>query len=366
MAGTHARYSASGADGWSACADWTSDPTGSKYANRGSAIHELAYKAGIAGKPATDFAGHIIHIEGENHHVDDEMIEIAQAYLDEAIDGETFLEQRLPISQITGEADANSTADRITLAQHELIIDDLKTGRGIKVDAEYNKQLGIYAKAAVDHFSLLYDFTHVRMRIIQPPLGHVSEWALSVEALDEFINGITIATKVAPGEKQCRWCSKKATCQALAASVSAEFEAIQPVSDADDARLAKALAKVELIEAWCRAVYAEAEQRIKDGKQIPGYKLVDGKKGARAWDDEKTVEDMLKAMRLRQDEMYQFKLMSPTQLEKALKDNPKRWAKLQEHITQKSGSPVVVPVTDKRSPISTVCSTEFQPISEAA
>jgi len=56
--------------------------------------------------------------------------------------------------------------------------------------------------------------------------------------------------------------------------------------------------------------------------------------------------------------------MSPTQLEKSLgKEHPKQWARLQEHITQKSGGPAVVPSSDKRPAISlAVSSEEFTPI----
>jgi hypothetical protein len=363
----HARFSPSGADGWSACADWASDPTGSKYARKGTATHDVAHMAGTDGKPAAAYHGRIIDVDGEAIQVDDEMVEIAQAFLDTAVPGETFLEQCLPIGHLTGEDGATGTADRVTIADTEMVVDDLKTGRGVRVDAEQNKQLTLYAQAAVDQFAVLYDFTHVRMRIVQPPLNHVSEWVLPVEALAEFVLAITPATEVVPGEKQCRWCAKKANCKALQASVAADLESAQPPADADDARIATLLGRLDLIEDWCKSIRAEAERRLFAGHDLPGYKLVEGKKGSRAWADETLVETVLKSMRLRQDEMYQFKLMSPTQLEKSLKDQPKRWARLEQHITQKSGGPAVVPATDKRPAISVaVDPSEFTPITETA
>jgi sulfate transport system ATP-binding protein len=51
------------------------------------------------------------------------------------------------------------------------------------------------------------------------------------------------ATEVVPGEKQCRWCSKKGTCPALKAQSLTAFESVQPAEDADDVVLAKTLAK---------------------------------------------------------------------------------------------------------------------------
>lgn len=304
-------------------------------------------------------------VDGEGYAVDDEMVECVQAYLDLAVPGETFVEQRLPISHITGEDDAHGTADRVTIAGDEIVVDDLKTGKGVAVRAEGNKQLAIYAQAVVDQFSAIYDFSQVRLRIVQTRMDHVSEWVLSVPALYEFVASIKPATEVVPGEKQCRWCARKATCPALRAAVQADVESAQPPADADDVLLASLLGKTEIIEDWCKAVRAEAERRLFAGKTLPGYKLVEGKKGARSWADETLVETVLKSMRLRQDEMYQFKLMSPTQLEKSLKDQPKRWARLEQHITQKSGGPAVVPSTDKRSAISVaVDPSEFTPITE--
>lgn len=365
MAGTHARYSPSGASGWTRCADWTADPTGSKYANWGTAAHEIAARALQNDKQAADYKGITIVIDNDDYLVDDEMVECVQSYLDTIRDigGQLLVEQRMPIDHLTGEVGAGGTADAVIFKDGEMIVADLKTGIGVKVDAENNEQLLMYAHAAMTMFEPVYEFDRVRMMIVQPRIGQVSEWVITVDALVEFGLQLKIATEVVAGDKQCRWCAKKGTCPTLAATVRAEFEAIDPPAEAENDALAGALAKLDLIEAWCKAVYAEAERRLQAGQQIPGYKLVEGKKGARAWDDEKTIEEMLKAMRLRQDEMYQFKLMSPTQLEKALKDQPKRWAKLQEHITQKSGSPAVVPVADKRQAI-TVSREEFTPITE--
>ena len=64
--------------------------------------------------------------------------------------------------------------------------------------------------------------------------------------------------------------------------------------------------------------------------------------------DEAAVENVMKSFRLRQDEMYDLSLISPTKAEKLLKSNPKRWSKVQEHITQSAGKPSVAPVADPR------------------
>ena len=56
-------------------------------------------------------------------------------------------------------------------------------------------------------------------------------------------------------------------------------------------------------------------------------------------------------MRLKVAEMYNHKLKSPAQLEKVLKDKPRKWAKVTNLITQTSGKPTIALESDKRSAI---------------
>src|SRR3569832_150672 len=60
------------------------------------------------------------------------------------------------------------------------------------------------------------------------------------------------------------------------------------------------------------------------------------------------AEAAMMSTRLKHDEMNTFKLISPTTAEKLLKENPKRWNKLQTFITQSEGGLSVAPLSDKR------------------
>lgn len=54
-------------------------------------------------------------------------------------------------------------------------------------------------------------------------------------------------------------------------------------------------------------------------------------------------------LKLEEDPIYTYKLVSPTAIEKLLKDiSPKRWARLQPLIGQSEGKPSVAPASDKR------------------
>jgi hypothetical protein len=113
--------------------------------------------------------------------------------------------------------------------------------------------------------------------------------------------------------------------------------------------LAVCMDAVDLVEGWCKAVRAEVERRMLAGTPVPGYKLVEGRAGARAWADPAEAEKLLKSFRLKQDEMYDFTLISPTTAEKVLAQaSPKRWAKAQALIRRSDGKPSVAPASDKR------------------
>lgn len=119
----------------------------------------------------------------------------------------------------------------------------------------------------------------------------------------------------------------------------------------DDGHLAVLMESVDLVEGWCKAVRAEVERRLLAGTAVPGYKLVQGRQGNRAFADETAAEALMKTFRLKREEMYDFVLISPTSAEKLAADGiigKKQWPKLQEMIRRSDGKPSVAPASDKR------------------
>lgn len=377
----HARCSPSGAAGWLRCGNWLSDSVGSKYADEGTDAHTLAAWCLEQNKDAQEFAGVVLPL---GHTVTDDMVEAIQRYLNivRALPGPLAVECRLSLEPITGEIGGKGTADVVRLAAPELIVADLKYGMGVRVDAEGNEQMKLYGRAALAEFGILGPFERVRAIIIQPRLNHVSEAVYTVEELHTFGEECRAAASPIleglanrpynPSEKACRWCARKPNCKALGAyvqaKVGASFDVIEdaaplPSPDATADQLAAKMAAVEIVEQWCRAVRAEVERRLLAGQPVDGWKLVQGKRGNRAWADEATAEALLKSLRLKSEQMYSFKLASPTAIEKVLKAKPKQWAKLAEHITQPDGGKSVAPSTDKRDAIEvTPVADQFQNI----
>lgn len=389
----HAKLSPSGAHRWMRCPgsvvlEAQYPDRGSVYAREGSAAHELAAIVLENGdESARPYVGKQVEFrdgdemvlwpvtEDMADHVDDYVKLVRQK-----AQGKTLLvERKVPIGHITGEEGATGTSDAIILdtAGKTIEVIDFKYGMGVKVVAEDNEQPQMYALGALEEYGIVGDFEQVIMTIHQPRLNHVSEHWLTVEQLQDFADQVRLAAvRVAdahnagptdylnPGEKQCKFCKAK-PCAALHAEITEvvggssaatldEFADFVPETvdmQTGDNYLPIAMSKVELVEQWCKAVRAEVERRLFAGQQVDGYKLVEGKRGARKWGSEADVEALFKSFRLRQDEMYDFSLISPTKAEKLFKENPKRWAKVKDLITQSSGKPSVAPANDKRQAI---------------
>ncbi len=244
-----------------------------------------------------------------------------------------------------------------------------------------------------------YAFKTVCLVISQPRLNHVSEHVISVEDLLAFGEQVRAAAAVCsepdaplnPSEKACRWCRAKARCPALAEEVStstglaldADFDdlddgAIAVPTEVDT--LAQKMQAIPLIESWCKAVRAEVERNLLAGTPVPGYKLVQGRRGARRWANPAEAEETLKSLRLKLDEMYSLSLISPSEAEKRTQPwfdaqgfqhppaiGPRQWKKVAPLITQSDGSLSVAPASDKRPAVEVQISTdEFENLDDTS
>lgn len=414
----HSKFSASASVRWMTCPGSTVLSEGkfdkpSKYAAEGTAAHQVAAWCLTEDRDAAAYIGRVIESDGFTFAVDEDMAQHVQVYVDLvrelAVDSDALMvERRVQYHEAIGvDPDQGfGTSDTIIAKQALLIVADLKFGRGDEVEAEGNPQMMLYALGAIAEFDGITEFDRVLMVISQPRINTKPKtWEVSVQELREFAGAARDAAArvfdarsdypsgdwhekyTAASEKGCRWCKAKATCVTARAAVAEtvfgsvpatadEFAEAAPVATPasatadgpDEAWIAAALSKVDFIEEWCKAIRAEAEARLVVGGTVPGYKLVRGKRGNRAWSDPTAAEAQLKTFRLKVEEMYDLKLISPTSAEKlakAEKIGKRQWPKLQALITQAEGGLHVAPTTDPREPVVIApVDTEFDVVSQ--
>lgn len=405
----HSKLSASAADRWIACPGSVVLSAGlpdntSEYAAWGSVAHRVADECLKRSKDPATFVGLQSNQDGYTIVVDADMVECVQTYLQnlgEMTAGADLFESETRTyyaSWLAVDADlAWGTADATAVLGTELQVHDLKTGRGVEVDAVENRQMMLYAGGKLLEMEALgIDIKTVRLVIHQPRVRKApSEWTLTRDELVAWLTGearraaqrvlrareaVEFDPYLSAGD-HCRWCRARATCPELRADVAAtvadtvpaspdEFAAIEPSVNppADTAHtqaswLAMCLSRVDLIENWCSAIRAEALRRLSAGEPVPGYKLVQGKRGARQWADPAEAEKVLREkFRLPIEMAYDLKLISPTTAEKLAKAGeigPRQWAKVIPLIVQRDGAPSVAPVSDSRPAIT------VQPVAEA-
>lgn len=303
-----------------------------------------------------------------------------------------YCEDELPVGLVTGEAGAIGTADVVSIFQRRIDIHDLKFG--MREVLPTSTQLVIYALAAIEKYDPAYGpFDSARLYIHQPKTNDTPKsveysiaelQALRKEIEDKAWSALSALnyrdnwlrdgkvmepSYLASGE-HCRYCLASGDCarqdtdaQAaalvgfhdLTAAASsppvptpAELDILNP------ADLSAKLAACDFLELYAAAVRDFAFSKAMSGEKVPGYKLVLGRRGNRAWTDEGEAEKSLKSMGLKVDDMYNKTVISPTAAEKIFgpkgdKPSTRRWNALQKLIAQSDGKPSLVPETDTRA-----------------
>lgn len=372
VATAHALLSPSAAHRWINCAaaprlEANVEDSGSSYAAEGTLAHAYCAKKlkEYIGLP-TDGEQEEIAALNEQYHTG-EMDEYTDTYkvivlekLNEALaktkDAQLLIETRLDFSEYV--PGAFGTADAIIIADGCMEVIDFKYGKGVRVSAEHNPQMMIYALGAYDRFSFDYRIERVRMTIVQPRIDNLSEYELSVSELMQWTDEtLRPAAKAAydgrgpqhPGE-WCHFCKVKSSCRALANQCTQMAEDYAgKILTAEE--LAKdVLPRLATVKTWLAGIEDYALQQALAGVELPGWKLVEGRSVWKITDQDGAAAALNKAG-YKTTEIYKpQELKTITELKKLA--GKKQFAAIcGEYIEKPQGKPTLAPESDKRAAI---------------
>jgi len=206
---------------------------------------------------------------------------------------------------------------------NKAIILDWKFGSGVPVPAEENEQLMFYAAAAMRTPEAKWVFdgaTEVELVIIQPPT--IKRWTTTIERIKQFEQTLIRAVKIAEqpdaplkNGDHCRWCSAKPVCPVMTGAVDRAVAIKMDKIDVD--KIGAYLHNADLLEDWIKDLRALAEEMMKKGKPVTGWKMVP-KRATRSWVKEEDAKAAL-LQHLKESEVIETKLVSPAAAEKLLK-----------------------------------------------
>ena len=367
----HSPLGPSGAGRWINCPGSVNATRGiqdksSEFAAEGNFAHDIAEMAREQEKPAAEFIGHTATVDGYEFECTADMARHVQYFIDYVNQFEC--DENLNEQKVIYDAwveDGFGTLDAALLDDGLWYVIDFKYGQGIKVYAENNTQLKIYALGLYQTYAELYECEKIRLCIVQPRLDHIDEWEISIEELlvwaDEVLEPAADEAQTDTASfKAGPWCTNyfckiRSSCKTRADSIKEglldEISDIRDPNEMDNDELGEAYAVAELALAWASDVKALVEQKVIAGEEVIGkdglpFKLVAGR-SLRAWRDQVEAEKAMRNYKIKVGDMYIRKFISPAQAEK-LSSIGKGHPILKKHVVVKQGKPTLVKGSDPR------------------
>ena len=369
----HAMLSASSAHRWLACPpsvrlseQFADQPT--VYAEEGTFLHELCELK--LHRYLGDVAPDVLEAQFQEHKDNDFYSDEAESVTDEYVqfcietieavkascpDPLILVEHRLDYSEIV--PDGFGTGDLLIVGDGVLEIIDFKGGRGVRVEADHNPQLMLYALAGLLEFDPLYDIHTIRMSIVQPRLNNTSSFEITPENLLRWAQ-----TEVAPtallaiegkGEfkagEHCRFCKARHTCRKRSEYfmelAKRDFKEADLLTDEE---IANILPVAQDLAKWVEDLLAYATAQAENGKTWPGYKLVASVTKRKYTNDADVIRACTEAGFTN---IYKTTLLGISDLEKAIGKKAFKDV-VSPYVFKPEGKPELVPLSDRRKPIS--------------
>lgn len=275
-----------------------------------------------------------------------------------------LVEQRLDMSEYAPLC--FGTVDAAVITPKVLYVIDYKYGVGVRVSANWNKQMMLYGLGALlEAHRLGFDPDTVVVTIFQPRVSETPstfeidtadllDWAedelapkavLAIGGQGEFVAG-----------SHCHFCKARTACKAY----YDRFDDVRKIVDKrqmTEKDLQTVLTYGPTVATWVKKVIDETRAKMQHGKRIKGFKLVAGK-GRRAFIKEADVVDVLLGEGFDFDQMYKAELRGITDLEGAL--GKKRFNQLfADNINVQEGNPQIVDEDDDRPAVGATAADDY-------
>jgi hypothetical protein len=286
-----------------------------------------------------------------------------------------FIEQKLDMTRWIPEGYGTADAIVILPKERKIIFNDLKYGKGIRVDGKQNSQMKIYGLGVLETMEFIFganSFDVIETNIYQPRIDNISPYSYTVEELlawaEKELKPAAALAFDGKGEYKagthCYWCPAKAQCRALAdfnlELAAMDFKTPDLLTDEE---ILEVYAKKAIFENWLNSIGSYLLNTAIDGKAWPGLKVVEGI-SRRKYKDENDVWLALHAKGYKQEQVYSLpKLKGIGELEKLL-TKPKFNEIIGPLCEKPQGKPALVPESDKRPTFSKNVENDFVDQSE--
>lgn len=289
---------------------------------------------------------------------------IGEGYEMQKADGlsEMFLERKVDITDYA--PDSFGSVDVTLVSDRTIHIIDLKYGAGVKVFADHNEQMMLYALGALKA-AASKDITNIRMTIAQVRLDHYDTFEMSKgELLDWAEKVLKPAAKAAIQGKGkqvigswCGFCPVKAQCRAQRDAILADFDEKPEPLLLSDEEITDLIGKIDTYKSWIESVNKYVYDRAIQGYKWEGYKLVAGRTSRVIKDEAKIRQALLNEFL--EDEVLNIKLKGIGDLEK-LVGKKVFSARFGDAIESRPGAPKLVPESAKGVEYNPLCDFDIE------
>lgn len=267
-----------------------------------------------------------------------------------------LLEEKVDISEYAPEC--FGSVDCQLVGRNTLIVIDLKYGKGVKVYAERNTQMMLYALGAIKGKPSIKT---IHLVIAQVRLNHFDVWEISANDLlqwaDEVLKPTAKKAFAGKGEQKmgdwCGFCPVKAQCRKQYEAVVNDFDRYEYPELLTEDEICDLIEKIDKYKGWLESVNKFVYDEALRGRKWKGYKLVAGRSSRVITDEEAVRQDLLTKKYL-EDEIFNIKLKGIGDLERLV--GKKRFSALYgQYVKSKPGNPKLVPDSapgDEISPLS--------------